>query len=78
MFVLLLGLTGYWFFFTKATTEIYVLMPMEGKLYPPFIGVVVTMVLVRALVVAWIKYDSFKTDIFFIDWEISPVKNCWR
>lgn len=28
MFVLLLGLTGYWFFFTKATTDIYVLMPL--------------------------------------------------
>lgn len=78
MFVLLLGLSGYWFFFTKATSSILVLMPVSGDLYAPFIGVVVAMVIVRAITTIWIKYDAYKTDIFFIDWEVSPLKNCWR
>lgn len=78
MFVVLLGLSGYWFFFTKATTTILVLMPTSGNLYAYFIAVVVLMVIIRALSVGWIKHDSFKTDIFFIDWEVSQFKNCWR
>lgn len=78
MFVALLGLSGYWLFFTKATSQLYVLMPASGELYSYFIGVVAAIVIVRALTVIAIKYNSFKTDIFLIDWEVSPFKNCWR
>ena len=78
MFFLLLGLTGYWFFFTKATATITTILPQNGPIYTAFYVVLTLMVVIRVFSVGWLKINAFKTDIFLIDWEVSPLKNCWR
>ena len=61
MFFLLLGLSGYWFFFTKAATQLNTLLPATGGLYSAFYAVVSLMVIIRVMAILWIKADTYKT-----------------
>lgn len=49
MFMFLLVMSGYFFFFTKATQQIYILMPKDQQFYSVFYALLVVMVVSRLL-----------------------------
>jgi hypothetical protein len=78
MFFMLLVFSGYFFFFTKATQQFYVLMPKLSSFYLNFYLVLGIMVLSRLISDIYEKNDIIKSEIYVIDWENSPERNSWR
>jgi hypothetical protein len=78
MFFLLLVFSGYFFFFTKATQQLYVLMPKDSSFYLNFYLVLGLMLLARLISDVYEKLDIIKSEIYIIDWEQGTERNSWR
>lgn len=69
MFYFLLVMTGYWFLFTKTTSNIYTFISDSSSLYVSFYVVFGIMVAFRLISVISDKIDKLKIQIFLINKE---------
>lgn len=69
MFYFLLVITGYWFIFTKTTSNIYTFISNSTTLYVSFYIVFGIMVAFRIISVISDKMDKLKIQIFLINKE---------
>ena len=79
LFYYLLGMSGYWFLFTKTTSSPFLLLPpTHAVLYPAFYALVGVMVLFRLLYSLSEKSDRLSTEVYLINWERGQFRNSWR
>lgn len=79
LYYYLLFMTGYWFLFTKTTTDPIVILPSEDTtLYGAFYALVGIMVAFRLIWVISDKMEKLSTEVFVINWERGEFRNSWR
>ena len=70
LFYYLLGMTGYWFLFTKTTSSPFLLLPLDNStLYSIFYALVAIMVTLRLIWAMKDKSDKLSTEVYLINWE---------
>lgn len=78
MFFFMLIVSGYWFIFTKAATQLNSLMPKADSFYVEFYVVLALTIVFRFISDIAEKMDTIKSEVYLIDWDNNPGKNSWR